>query len=229
MLVVVIHGAYTSPWHCHRLVRCLDDAGCEVVVPDLPGHDPVAGIERYVETVETAVGDRSDLPLVVGSSLGALTACVFAARHPVRALVTVCGVVPRPGRAVAEDAADMRQPAFDTAVDVNADGSTTFRPEAACELVFNESEPELAREAASRLRPQAALPYTEPCPYEALPNVPCLGLVSSEDRLLRPEWLDRAVRERLGVTPLDLGGDHAPILSQPDRVAEVILGSASSG
>jgi pimeloyl-ACP methyl ester carboxylesterase len=223
MLVVLIHGAYTSPWHWHRLVPYLVEAGCDVVVPELPCDDVEAGIERYVATVEAAVGEPAEEPIVVGSSLGAVTACVYAARHPVRALVTICGLVPRPGGAIAEDIAGAMQPAFAGAIEPNPDGSTTFRPQSAVELVFHESEPELAQEAASRLRRQAALPLTEPCPIESLPGVPRMGIVSGEDRLVRPEWLDGAVRERLGVEPNVLEGDHTPMMSKPDRLAELLL------
>jgi pimeloyl-ACP methyl ester carboxylesterase len=227
LLVVLVHGAYTSPWHWHGLVPHLEEAGCDVVVPELPCDDPEAGIERYVATVEADLAGRSQPPVVVGSSFGAVTACVFAARHRVRALVTVCGLVPRPGHAIAEDGAEMTQPAFATAVDPNPDGSTTFRPQAARELVFHGSDPVLAREAASRLRRQAALPITEPCPFEAMPDVPRVGIVSGEDRLMRPEWLDRVVRDRLGVEPRVLDGDHTPMLSQPDRLAKLLLTETS--
>lgn len=225
-LVVLIHGAYTSPWHWHRLVPHLEDAGCEVVVPELPCEDPEAGIESYVATVEADLAGASAAAVVVGSSLGAVTACVFASRHPVRALVTVCGVVPRAGRAVGEEAAEITQPAFTAAVNANPDRTTTFPPHAARELAFNASEPGLAREAASRLRRQAALPSTEPCPFEAMPDVPRVGIVSGDDLLLRPEWLDRAVRERLAVEPHYLGGDHTPMLSQPARLANVLLAAS---
>jgi pimeloyl-ACP methyl ester carboxylesterase len=226
VLVLLIHGAYTSPWHWHRLVPHLERDGCEVVVPELPVDDPAAGIERYVAAAESALEGRSEPPLVVGSSLGGVTACVFAARHPVRALVTVNAVLPRPRRPVAEDTVDMTQPEFFQSIDYNEDRSTTFRPEAAIELVFHESEPDLAREAAARLRPQAGLPFTEPCPFDALPDVPRTGITSGEDRLLRPEWLDRAVRERLGVEPRPLEGDHTPMLSQPARLAELLFEAA---
>lgn len=193
-------------------------------MPELPIDDPEAGIERYVATVESAIEEEAaEPPLVVGSSLGAVTACAFAARHPVRALITVCGVIPRPRRAVAEDMADMPQPEFLQSIDPNPDGSTTFRPQAACEIVFNESEPELAREAAVRLRRQAGLPLTEPCPFDTMPDVPRVGITSSEDRLLRPEWLEWAVRERLGVEPHVLAGDHTPMLSQPGRLADLLF------
>lgn len=226
MLVVLIHGAYTSPWHWHRLVPHLEDAGCDVVVPELPCDDPEAGIERYVAAVEAAVGERTEAPFVVGSSLGAITACVFAARHPVERLATICGLVPRPGAAIGEDIAGAMQPAFAGAIEPNSDGSTTFKPQSAVELVFHESEPELAKEAAARLRPQAGLPFTEPCPIDALPDVPRTGIVSGVDRLVRPEWLAGAVRERLGVEPRLLEGDHTPMLSQPDRLAELLLAGA---
>ena len=33
----------------------------------------------------------------------------------------------------------------------------------------------------------------------------------------------RAVRDRLGVERHDLGGDHTPMLSQPDRLGEALL------
>ena len=226
MLVVLIHGAYTSPWHWHRLVPHPEEAGCDVVVPELPCDDLAAGIERYAAAVEAELEGRPEEPMVVGSSLGAVTACVVAARRPVRALVTVCGVVPAAGRAVGEDAADFSQPAFAAAVQGSADGSTTFPADAARELVFHDSDPEVAREAAARLRRQGPLPLVEPCPYDALPDVPRMGIVSRVDRLVRPEWLARAVRERLGVEPVELDCDHAPMLSQPERIAELLLDGA---
>ena len=126
MLVCLIHGAYTSPWHLHRLVAALEARGCEVVAPQLPGDDPSAGLEEYAAAVQTALPDGSEPPLVVGSSLGAVTACVVAARRPVRALVTVCGVIPLPGGRLADETSEMTQPAYSDAAVRHADGSTTF-------------------------------------------------------------------------------------------------------
>jgi pimeloyl-ACP methyl ester carboxylesterase len=226
MIFALIHGAYTSPWYWHRVVPLLEGAGHATVVPNLPCDDPEAGIERYVEIVEEALAGTDEDPVVVGSSLGAVTAVVVAARRPVRALVSVCGVIPRPGRAVAEDTGEMTQPAYAESVRVNPDGSTTFLPDAAVEIIFHESDPALARDAASRLRPQAAKPFLEPCPFESVPDVPRTGIVAPEDRLLRPEWCEAAVRERLGVEPTILHGDHGPLLSQPEALTELLLGAA---
>ena len=222
MLVLLIHGAYTSPWHWHRLVPFLEEAGCEVVVPELPIDDPGAGLEQYAATVEAEFGDREEPPLVVGSSFGAVTACIVASRRAVRGLVTVCGIVPRPGEAVAADSG-ITQSAYNEAIEWGADGTTTFPPRAACEIAFNDSDPDLAQDAASRLRRQGVLPFTEPCPLEAMPDVPRRGIVAEGDRLVRPEWLAGAVRERLGVDPVKLPGDHTPMLSRPAELADLLL------
>lgn len=223
MLVVLIHGAYTSPWHWHRVVPLLEEAGCAVVVPELACDDPRAGIETYVATVEAALADADEPPLLVGSSLGALTACIVAARRPAHGLITVCGLIPNPGRAVAEDVGDASQPAFAAALQGNPDGTSTFPAPAAIELGFHDSDPELAREAAARLRRQAGLPLTEPCPIEAMPDVPRRGIVAPGERMLETAWLAGAVRERLGVEPVELAGDHTPMLSRPERLAEALL------
>jgi hypothetical protein len=37
VLVVLIHGTYTSPWHWHRVVPLLEAAGCEAHERPPPG------------------------------------------------------------------------------------------------------------------------------------------------------------------------------------------------
>lgn len=222
MHIVLIHGAFTRPWHWHRLVPHLEREGHEVVVPELPCDDPRAGIEDYVAVVESHLDGGED-PLVVGSSLGAVTACVVAARRPVRGLVTVCGIVPEPGRSIVEGSEPITCPEYGQGIDNRPDGTTVFRPDAARAIAFTDSEDDLAEEAARRLRPQAALPFTERCPIDAMPEVPRRGITAREDRLVRPEWLRAAVRGRLGVEPTELPSDHTPMLSQPARLAEVLL------
>lgn len=221
MQIVLVHGAFTSPWHWHRLVPILEAEGHDVVVPELPCDDPGAGIEEYVSVVEGHLDGGT--PLVVGSSLGAVTACVIAARRPVRGLVTVCGVVPEPGRSIVESSPGLATQAYLEGVDHTEHGTTIFRPDAARAIAFTDSPDELAEEAAARLRPQAARPFLEPCPIDAIPDVPRRGITSPDDLLVRPEWLMMAVRERLGVEPTELPGDHTPMLSRPERLAEALL------
>lgn len=223
MLIVLIHGAYTEPWHWGRLIPELEAAGHDVVAPRLPIDDPRAGIEAYVEAVEAAIDPSAGPPLLVGSSFGAVSACVIAARREVHGLATVCGLVPEPGRSTAETAKGAMHPAYAKGIDQHPDGTITLRPDAACAIAFDGSAPEVAREAASHLRPQGLRPFAEPCPIEAMPKVPRRGITAADDRMVRAEWQADVVRDRLGVEPTVLPGDHTPMLSQPARLAELLL------
>ena len=70
--------------------------GHDAVAVDLPGDDDSAGLARYADTVVEAIGDRTDLVLV-GQSMGALTAPIVAERIPVDLIVLLNPTVPAPG------------------------------------------------------------------------------------------------------------------------------------
>jgi alpha/beta hydrolase family protein len=57
---------------------------------------------------------------------------------------------------------------------------------------------------------------------EALKNVPSSYIVCAEDRTITPAWQRRAAREWLGVEPVELPGEHAPHVSRPEVLAEVL-------
>src|SRR5262245_7666610 len=93
---VLIPGAMGDSWYWHRVVPLLQTRGHAVVAPDLPAADDRAGLDFYVRVVDEAIGARRDL-IVVGQSMGALTAPLICARRPVDLLLLVAPMIPRPG------------------------------------------------------------------------------------------------------------------------------------
>src|ERR1043166_4733622 len=93
---VLIPGAMGDSWYGRRVVPLLQMRGHDVVAPDLPATDDHAGLDVYVRVVDGAIGGRRDL-IVVGQSMGALTAPLICARRPVDLLVLVAPMIPRPG------------------------------------------------------------------------------------------------------------------------------------
>src|SRR5690242_4867016 len=93
---VLIHGGGGSAWDWHLLVPELTSRGHDVVVPELPIEDSSAGFTEFRETVLAAIGERGDL-VVVGHSYGAFTAPLIADRLPVRLLVLLTPMIPKPG------------------------------------------------------------------------------------------------------------------------------------
>jgi pimeloyl-ACP methyl ester carboxylesterase len=93
---VLIHGAGSDSWYWHLVAPELRARGHDVVAPDLPGDDDRAGLPEYADTVVDAIGDRTDL-VVVGQSLGGLTAPIVCARVQATLLILVAAMIPRPG------------------------------------------------------------------------------------------------------------------------------------
>src|SRR5688572_16766608 len=97
---VLIPGAGSDPWSWHPVTERLRAHGHVVLPVDLPITDDDAGLERYTEVTLAAIeaeGGAADELVVVGQSMGALTAPLVADRVPTRLLVLVCPMIPVPG------------------------------------------------------------------------------------------------------------------------------------
>jgi pimeloyl-ACP methyl ester carboxylesterase len=55
------------------------------------------------------------------------------------------------------------------------------------------------------------------------PEIPSTYVVAAHDRTIRPAWQRRMARERLGVEPMEILSGHCPNVSQPDRLAEILV------
>jgi pimeloyl-ACP methyl ester carboxylesterase len=60
----------------------------------------------------------------------------------------------------------------------------------------------------------------EPSPLRAWPGVPTRVLLCRDDHLLPPAFVRRVARARLGITPDEIDGGHAPALSRPRELAD---------
>ncbi|MFI5836139.1 alpha/beta fold hydrolase [Micromonospora sp. NPDC051300] len=201
---VLIHGGGGSAWDWHLLVPELVDLGHDVVVPELPIEDRSAGFDAFCRAVVDAVGDRRDL-VVVGHSYGAFTAPLIAARLPVRLLVLLAPMIPRPG-----------EKPGDWWTETGYRGVDGLSEE---QQFYNGVPADVVAEAAAHTREQVSAEGDEPWPLDAWPDVPTRVLVAREDRFFPADFLRRVARERLGVTPDEVDGGHSVALSHPKQLA----------
>jgi pimeloyl-ACP methyl ester carboxylesterase len=202
---VLIHGGGGSAWDWHLLVPELIGRGHDVVVPDLPIDKPSAGFTEFRETVVSAIGDRGDL-VVVGHSYGAFTAPLVADALPVRLIVLLTPMVPKPG----EKPGDWW-------------GNTGYRGAeglSEAEQFYNGVPDEVVAEAAAHGRDQVSAEWDEPWPLNAWPDVPTKALIAREDRFFTADFQRRVIVDRLGVVPDEINGCHAVALSHPKQLAD---------
>ena len=68
-------------------------------------------------------------------------------------------------------------------------------------------------------RPGPGGMWDDPWPLPAWPDVPTRVVLCRDDRFFPAPFVRRLARDRLGVTPDEIGGGHLPALARPEELA----------
>ncbi|MEA2447716.1 MAG: hypothetical protein QOK47_1353 [Actinomycetota bacterium] len=215
---VLIHGAGSDSWYWHLVAPELEGCGHEVVAPDLPCDDDSAGLDEYVDTVISAIGDRRDL-VCVAQSLGGFTGPIVCERVPVNLLVMLNAMVPTPGESPGDwwgntGHAEARREAAER------EGRETGDDVDPLVDFFHDVPPDLTAVGMAGGKQQSGTPFAKPWPLAAWPDDPTRVLAARDDRFFPSAFQRRVSEERLGITPDEMPGGHLVALSRPTEVAE---------
>jgi pimeloyl-ACP methyl ester carboxylesterase len=215
----LVHGGGLGAWCWDAVLPELEARGHRAATVDLPVVDMGGGAARCAEVIGQAFAGLPNLVLV-GHSAAGLIIPLVAACYPVRQLVFLHALLPRPGQSVVDQMAaepDMFNPEMFTAP------APFWEDEAvAVRFLLHDCPPEIARDAFRRLRPEPGVLGREVTPLRCWPDLPSTYVVCTDDRTASPAWARRAARERLGVEPVEIPGGHCPMLSRPGQLAEVL-------
>ena len=219
---VLIHGAGSDSWYWHLVEPELRARGHDVVAPDLPCDDDAAGLREYTETVVDALAghDTSDVVLVA-QSLGAFTAPLVCERLPVRLIVLVAAMVPKPGELLGDwwENTGWEQARRE---DAERNGTTLIGMDDPEALFLHDLPPDVKAESAHHVRNQSGTPMGERWPLPAWPDVPTSVVLCRDDRFFPAHFQRRVAEERLGITPDEIEGGHLPALSRPNELVEAL-------
>lgn len=216
---VLVPGAGGMAWYWHRLVPLIRAAKHEAVAVDLPGDDEHAGLASYMDIVIGTTAKMRDIVLVV-QSLGAFTAPLVCAHVPVRMLVFVNAMIPKPGETAgawwgATGATEAReQAAVQGGYPREFDAATYF---------LHDVPQEVLQAGPERPREEAGIIFSEPCHFERWPEIPMHVVAGRDDRFFPIEFQRRIARERLGKEVEEIAGGHLLALSNPQGLAARLL------
>lgn len=220
----LVNGSTQNPRCWELLLPELEGRGHQTVTPSLPVDEPDSGATRYAEVIAGALEGAGDDVVVVGHSASGMFIPLVPGLRPVRRLVYLAALIPKPGASIRDQLAaepDMLNPEWVAACRGGADPSTS--DESAIRFLFHDCGPEAVRLGLStRMRMYAERAMTEVFPLAALPEVPSSYVVCSEDRTISPDWSRRTARARLGAEAVELPGGHCPYLSRPAQLADVL-------
>jgi hypothetical protein len=221
----LVHGAYHGSWCWQKLTPELERLGHRVLAVDLPSEDPHAGASEYAAAALGAFAEADDDLVVVGHSLAGLTIPLIATARPVRQLIFLSAMLPRPGQAhddVQSAEPDMVLPGPRGGAYQEPPGTLRWRADAAARWFYDDCPADLAAWAASRMRGQCWKITSEVTPLSAWPDVPCGYVLGSRDPVINPVWSRRAAPGVLGVQPIEIDGGHSPFLAIPPALARTL-------
>ncbi|RLK62120.1 alpha/beta fold hydrolase [Actinokineospora cianjurensis] len=214
---VLLPGAASDHRHWRLVVPGLREHGHDVITPDLPCEDDSAGFEEYADVVVAAVRGYSDL-VVVAQSMAGFTAPIVATRVPVARIVLVNAMVPVAGESGGQwwETSGLRPVRRAKELREGRDPDREFDP---VEIFLHDVPEELREEPLG----QSDTPFAKPWPLERWPDVPTTAVASIDDRLFPVEFQRQLLRERLGITPVEIAGGHLPALANPDGLVRALL------
>jgi pimeloyl-ACP methyl ester carboxylesterase len=187
---------------------------------------PLTSLSDDAAALQRAIA-RTEGPVIVAGHAYAGAVIATANDERVKALVYVAALAPDEGENVAQvfyrDEPHPKAPK----VAPDADGFI-WMPDAGFDDAFaqNATGEQIALCKAVQ-RPIAVKCIQEPAPAPAWKSKPTWYLLAEEDRMINPKT-QRFMAERMKATVRALAVDHAPLLTAPDKVVDIILEAAKA-
>jgi pimeloyl-ACP methyl ester carboxylesterase len=230
--VVLVHGAFADASSWNGVIRRLQEKGVDVKAPA----NPLRGLSLDSSYI-AGVLDQTPGPVVaVGHSYGgAVISNAAAQAKNVVGLVYVAAFPTEDGERLADATAASRdsvlssalvplrypsgngEPAVEFAID-----PARFHDAFAADLPVEETVV-----MAATQRPVAEAAFSDPAGPPAWKSLPSWAIVATADKAAGTDVV-RSMAQRAGATITEIEGSHLIMVSQPQAVADVILGAVAA-
>ena len=213
--VLLVHGAWHGAWCWEALRALLPDA--EAI--DLPSNHGGGGFDGDIAAVRSAL-DSMDAPVVlVGHSYGGAVVSAAGDHPKVGHLLFLCAYALDDGESLAANGAP---PSSGGSLAPQIDGEMLIID---AEVARDAFYSDCAKQPVDRLVPHPLGAFLTPVGSPAWRVKPSTYVICTEDRAIHPDQ-QRFFAERCSHV-VELPASHSPMLSMPDRVAEIVRAAAT--
>src|SRR5215468_5781246 len=220
--VVLVHGAWADGSSWNDIIAHLQSKGLDVLAAPIP----LTSLSDDVAALEHAL-DRSKGPVVLAAHAYAGAVIAAVPNERVRSLVNIAALAPDEGETVA----DMfyREKPHPNAPQLAPDThGLIWMPREGFGTAFAQNaSPERAALFAATQRPIAVACIQEKSQRPAWKVKPSWFLVAEEDRMINPAT-QLFMAQRMGARIRSEKVDHAPLVTAPEPVIELILEAVAS-
>jgi pimeloyl-ACP methyl ester carboxylesterase len=220
--VVLAHGAWADGSSWSEVIGPLIQKGLQVVAAPLPLtslSDDAAALKRTIE--------RTTGPVIVAGHAYGGAVIATADDERVKGLVYIAALAPDKGETVAQ--VFYRDKAHPLAPKLVPDrnGWIWMPAEGFSNAFANHATADRIALTAAVQRPISVNCIQETAPEPAWKTKPSWFLIAEEDRMINPET-QRFLAKRMDARTRSLPVDHAPMLTAPETVVEMILSAAQA-
>jgi pimeloyl-ACP methyl ester carboxylesterase len=217
--VVLVHGAWADGSSWRKVIPILEKAGHRVVAVQLP----LQSLADDVATVKRAV-DMLGPTILVGHSYSGFVITNAAYDNPkVKALVYVAAFAPDEGESIG-NFVDIAKLSKDFLI-IDSGGFAYINPEFFPQSFAQDVEPAEAEVMSVVQKPINVSVFGEKSGPPAWRQLKTWYQVSENDRMIPPD-AERSFAKQMNATTSLLGASHASLISQADKIAEIILEAA---
>jgi pimeloyl-ACP methyl ester carboxylesterase len=220
--VVLVHGAWADGSSWARVIQQLHQAKIRAIAAPIPLTTLDDDVNAVIRTI-----DRTEGPVVLAGHAYA-GGVIGATSHPrIQALVYVAALAPDEGETVAD--VFYKNPPHPKAPELKPDDKGwIWLPDNAFEDAFAQhaqaDEHALLRAVQ---RPIAVPCIQKPVPKPGWKDLPSWYLIAQEDRMINPAT-QKFMAGRMNANTHTHGVDHAPLITQPETVTDILREAVSA-
>ncbi|MGA8594538.1 MAG: alpha/beta hydrolase [Bryobacteraceae bacterium] len=218
--VVLVHGAWADGSSWREVICLLQRQGIRVIAAPIPLTsltNDVAALRRVLE--------RTDGPVLLAAHAYAGAVISVPNEERIKALVYIAALTPDEGETVAQ--VFYREKPHPVAPNLvpDAHGFIWMPEDGFLNAFAHNASPDLAAMLAAVQRPISLQCINEAAPAPSWKTKPSWFLLAEEDRMISPKT-QRFMAERMRANIRSEAVDHAPLVTAPDVVVDVIMKAA---
>lgn len=219
--IVLVHGAFADGSTWNKVIPLLQAQGLHVVSVQ----NPLTSLADDVAATRRALDIQTGPVVLVGHSWGGAVITEAGNHDTVVSLVYVAAFAPDAGQSVADLGKDYPVPAGFGEIVADKAGFLTLSAKGVANYLAQDVPANEAALMHATQTPTNGHIFAETVSAAAWKTKPSYYIVAEEDHMLQP-GLQNAMAKKIAATVVSLPVSHAPHLSQPTEVAQIILDAA---
>jgi len=221
--VVLVHGAFADGSTWNKVIPQLQAKGLKVVAVQ----NPLTSLADDVAATRRAIRQVNGPVVLVGHSWGGVVITEAGQADNVKSLVYVAAFAPNEGQSITDLSKGYPTPAGFSQIVADKDGFLTLTSEGVAKYLAQDVPAEQTSLMAAIQGPVRGKNFEEKVSTAAWKGRPVWYVVAEQDYMLQPD-LQRAMAKTIHANVTTLPAGHAPQISRPGDVVEVILKAADA-